>query len=197
MRAKDKFLEKINLIILIFILCSAHNLNAENIYKKIFNYNNSLKNSSVNFIQTNPNQIQEGVIFFGDNRIKISYKKPQKLTIILSEKKGMYINHDLEEVEFFITKKSYVKVFFDIFHKKNHIETMVVEKSNNQIKISEKSQIDSDFFSISVVYENGPIKLRRLEIISDDEKIYMGFFDHKNEKVFDRKFFSMIDPYLN
>ena len=66
MQAKDKFLEKINLLILILSLCFSHNLNAENIYEKIFNYNNSLKNSSANFIQTNNNYIQEGIIFFGD-----------------------------------------------------------------------------------------------------------------------------------
>ena len=109
MRAKDKFLEKINLLILIFILCFSHNLFAENIYKKIFNYNGELKNSSAYFIQTNTSYIQEGEIFFGDKRIKISYNKPRKLTIIMSEKKGIYINHELKESEFFVTKKSYIK----------------------------------------------------------------------------------------
>ena len=112
MRAKDKFLEKINLLILILSLCFSQNLNAEKIYEKIFNYNDVLKNSSVNFIQTNNNYIQEGVIFFGDKRIKINYNSPQKLTIILSEKKGMYINHELKESNFFTTKNSYIKFFF-------------------------------------------------------------------------------------
>ncbi|MDA9621061.1 hypothetical protein N9S51_01940, partial [Pelagibacteraceae bacterium] len=95
MQAKDKFLEKINLIILVLSLCFSHNLCAENIYEKIFNYNDDLKNSSASFIQTNNNDVQEGVIFFGDKRIKIIYKNPNKLTIILSEKKGIYINHEL------------------------------------------------------------------------------------------------------
>ena len=112
MQVKDKFLEKINFLILIFILCFSHTLNAENIYEKIFNYNDNLKNSSVNFIQTNVNEIQEGMMFFGDRRIKIVYKKPQKITIILSEKKGIYINHELEESQFFATKNSYIKFFF-------------------------------------------------------------------------------------
>jgi hypothetical protein len=72
MLAKDKFLEKINLLILIFILCFSHTLNAENIHETIFKYNDKLKNSSVNFIQTNVNNIQEGVIYFGNKRIKIN-----------------------------------------------------------------------------------------------------------------------------
>ena len=118
MRVKDKFFEKTKLIIL--ILCFSQNLNAENLYEKIFNYNDELKNSSANFIQTNINHVQEGKIFFGDERIKIDYNNPEKLTIILSDKKGVYINHELQESEFFATKKSYIKNFFDLIHNKNH-----------------------------------------------------------------------------
>ena len=113
MQAKDKFLEKINLLIFILFLSFSHNLYSENIYEKIFNYNNALKNSSANFIQTNSNYVQEGIIFFGKKRIKITYTKPQKITIILSEKKGIYINHELKESQFFATKNSYIKFFFD------------------------------------------------------------------------------------
>ena len=197
MRAKDKFLEKINLLILILILCLSHTIYADDVYKKVFNYNNSLKNSSANFIQKDLNNLQEGTIYFGEERIKISYTKPQKLTIILSEKKGMYINHELKEVEFFVTKKSYIKNFFDIFHKKNHLKNTSIKNLNNQIEISERTQLENTFFDIRLTYENNPIKLRGLKIISDDEKIEMGFFDHRKESFFNKKFFSMIDPYLN
>jgi uncharacterized protein (UPF0128 family) len=197
MQVKDKFLEKINLLIIVFILCFSHNLFAENIYEKIFSYNDSLQNSSANFIQTNSKYTQEGKIFFGKKRIKIDYKNPQRLTLILSDKKGMYINHGLKESEFFMTKKSYIKIFFDIFHKESHIKDMTVKHLDKQIEISEKIQLDDIFFNIKLVYENKPIKLRRLEIISDDEKIQMGFFNHKFENIFDKNFFSMIDPYLN
>jgi outer membrane lipoprotein-sorting protein len=197
MQAKDKFLEKINILIFIISLCFPRYLYAENIYEKIFNYNDSLKNSSAHFIQTNTNYLQEGLIFFGDKRIKINYDKPQKLTIILSEKKGVYINHDLKESEFFFTKKSYIKIFFDIFNKKNYLKKMTIDSYDDQIKISEKIKLDNSMFDISLIYENDPIKLRRLEIISDDENIQMGFFDHNMEDVFGKNFFSMVDPYLN
>ena len=194
MRVKDKFFEKTKLIIL--ILCFSQHLNAENFYEKIFNYNNDLKNSSANFIQTNVNQIQEGVIFFGDERIKINYNNPEKLTIILSDKKGVYINHKLQESEFFVTKKSYIKNFLDIIQNKNHLNKTSVEEVFDQIVISEEAYIENTFYTIRLVYENDPIKLRRLEILSGEEKIQMGFFNHSKENVFDKNFFSMIDPYL-
>tara|TARA_B100001059_G_scaffold74235_1_gene71838 strand:- start:1375 stop:1959 length:585 start_codon:yes stop_codon:yes gene_type:complete len=194
MRAKDKFFEKTKLIVL--ILCFSQNLNAGNLYEKIFNYNDELKNSSANFIQTSINNIEEGIIFFGDERIKINYNKPKKLTIILSDKKGVYINHELKESQFFITKKSYIKIFFDIFQKKNHLKKMSLKEAVDQIVIVEEVYIEGVLYTIKLIYENDPIKLRRLEIISDNEKIQMGFFNHNKENIFDKKFFSMIDPYL-
>ena len=197
MLVKDKFLEKINLLIFILSLSFSQNLYSENIYEKVFNYNEGLRNSSANFIQTNPNYLQEGKIFFGDKRIKINYNNPEKLTIILSEKKGVYINHELKESEFFLTKKSYIKIFFEIFHKKNRIQNMFVEQSNNHIEISEKIKLDNTFYNIKLIYENDPIKLRRLEILGNDDKIQMGFYDHNIENIFDKNFFSMVDPYLN
>ena len=60
-------------------------------------------------------------------------------------------------------------------------ENMNMQHSSRQIEISKKTQIDNNFFEIKLIYENEPVKLRRLEIISDDEKIQMGFFDHKFE----------------
>ena len=74
---------------------------------------------------------------------------------------------------------------------------MTIKETVDQIKISEKTHLDNTLYIINLVYENNPIKIRRLEIISDDEKIQIGFFDHKIENVFDKSFFSMIDPYLN
>ena len=197
MQAKDKFLEKINLLILVIYLCFSHTLNAENIYEKISSYNDKLKNSSVNFIQTNLNNIQEGVIFFGDKRIKIIYTKPQKITIILSEKKGVYINHELEESQFFATKNSYIKFLFNMFYKKKYLESITFSESDHKIEFSEKIKLDNILYDIKLIYENKPINLRRLEIVNDDEKTQMGFFNHSLEQNFDKKFFSMIDPYLN
>ena len=197
MQVKDKFLEKINLLIFVFILCFSHSLYAINIYEKIFNYNNTLINSSASFIQTNNNHLQEGVIFFGEKRIKITYKKPQKITIILSAKKGIYINHELKESQFFATKNSYIKFFFNVFHKKKYLENLSIRVSDQKIEISEKIQLDEILYNIKLVYEDRPINLRRLEIIDNNEKTQMGFYNHILEQNFESQFFSMIDPYLN
>ena len=197
MLVKDKFLGKINFLILLISLCFSHKLYAENINQQIINYNKSLNNTSAHFIQTNQNNVQEGLIYFGDERIKIEYQSPEKLTIILSENKGMFTNHELKETNFFATKKSYVKFFFDILHKEKYTEKTITKKSNNEVIISDLIKLDDVVYKINIVYENEPLKLRKLEILSDDENIQMGFFNHSLEKNFEKKFFSMVDPYLN
>ena len=65
-----------------------------------------------------------------------------------------------------------------------------------QIIINEETYIDNTLYTIRLIYENDPIKLRRLEIIGNDEKIQMGFFNHNKENIFNKSFFSMVDPYL-
>ena len=74
---------------------------------------------------------------------------------------------------------------------------MTLKISNDQIEIGEEIILNNSIINIKLLYENDPIKLRRLEILGDDETIQMGFFNHVMENVFDKNFFSMIDPYLN
>ena len=195
MLEKDRFLEKINyLILLIFIFFSQVSF-AETTISKIINYNSSLINSSAVFIQNDGIEIQEGEIYFGSDRIKIDYKHPQSLTIILSERKGVYINHGLKESQFFNTNKSFIRFFFKLLKGDEFIEKPKVEE--NFIKINDSFVLDDIYYQITVLYENNPIKIRKILILEDNQNLEISFFDHNNLKPFDKKFFSMADPYLN
>ena len=57
--------------------------------------------------------------------------------------------------------------------------------------------LDDIYYQITILYENNPIKLRKIIILEDNQSLEISFFDHNNLEVYDRKFFSMIDPYLN
>ena len=197
MLEKDKCLKKINLLIIFFIICFSKSLVAENISAKLINYNKNLKNSSALFIQTNGESVEEGVIYFGDERIKIDYIKPTKLTLILSEKKGVYINHELKESQYFNTNKSYVRVFFKIFNKKKFTDKSDILVSENTIEISESVDLNNNFYNIKIIYENNPIKLRKIKILNGGETLELGFFNYNIEEKFRKNFFSMVDPYLH
>ena len=197
MLGKDKCLEKINLVIVLFIIIFSQVLAAEEIITKIADYNKSLQNSSAHFIQSDGKTVEEGIIYFGHNRIKIVYMKPSKLSLILSNKKGMYINHELKEVQFFNTKKSYINVFFNIFNTDNFLEKSKIELSKDLININENINIEDIFYKLKIIYENNPIKLRKIEILQNDIRIEFGLFNHKQLKNLEKSFFSMINPYLN
>ena len=77
------------------------------------------------------------------------------------------------------------------------MEKIIIKKSDYEIEISEQINLDDVFYNIKLVYENEPIKLRRLEVKNGNEKTQIGFFNHSFEKNFENKFFSMVDPYLN
>ena len=84
-----------------------------------------------------------------------------------------------------------------MFHKKNYVENIIIKELDHNIIITEIIELDNVFYNINLVYENEPIKLRRLDIKDNNEKTQMGFFNHSIKQNFEKKFFSMIDPYLN
>ena len=195
MLEKDRFLEKNSYLIFLFFIFFSQVLAAETTIAKIINYNASLINSSAQFIQNDGIEIQEGKIYFGSDRIKIDYKYPQNLTIVLSEKKGVYINHVLKESQYFNTNKSFIKFFFKLLKGNEFAEQPKAEE--NFIKINDSFVLGDVYYQITILYENKPIKIRKIKILENNQNLEISFFDHNNLKPFDKKFFSMADPYLN
>ena len=120
MLEKDTYSKKIkfkNLFFFLFIFFNFKNALGEEVKKNIVDHINSLNNFSAKFIQSNESGIEEGIIYIGENRIKVEYKLPSKVTIIMDERKSMYFNKDLQEVEYFNTKKSEANIFFQILKK--------------------------------------------------------------------------------
>ena len=195
MLEKDKCLEKTSYFIFLIFVFFSEVLIAETTITKILNYNSNLINSSAQFIQSDGLEIQEGEIYFGSDRIKINYRYPQKLTLILSERKGVYINHSLKESQYFNTNKSFIKFFFKLLKSSEFTEKPQIEE--NFIKISDSFVLDDRYYQINIIYENKPIKIRKIIILEDNQNLEISFSDHNSLEFFDKKFFSMIDPYLN
>ena len=195
MLEKDKYLEKINYLIFLVIILFSQGLIAETLKLKIIKYNNDLKNSSALFLQNDGDSLEEGIIYFGIDRIKIDYTKPIKLTLILSEKKGIYTNHELRESQYFNTNKSYIKVFFKILKGDNFLDKP--KMLENFIELNHDFSLNNNIYKIKIIYEYDPIKLRKIIILENNQKIEMGFYNHNNLETYEKKFFSMINPYLD
>ena len=195
MLEKDRFLEKTSYLIIFIFVFFSKTLIAETALSKIINYNANLINSTAQFIQNNGVEIQEGKIYFGPDRIKIDYKYPENLTLIISEKKGVYINHSIKESEYFNTNKSFIKFFFRLLKGGEFVKEPKVEE--NYIKINDSFSIENIHYHITILYEDKPLKIRKIIILEDGQNLEISFFDHNNLKFFEKNFFSMVDPYLN
>ena len=118
MQGKDRFLKKLTKSIIyflfFFVIFFSKNITGKEVGLKIDEYIKNLDYFSSKFIQSNGNLLEEGNIYIKDKKIRLDYFFPKR-SLILSKKKGVYINHELREEEFFSTKKNTVGIFYDIF----------------------------------------------------------------------------------
>ena len=127
------------ILIFFFILLTKSAISNEKNIIDLINYLNSLKNFKVSFIQDDIENISEGDIAIGKQRVRIDYFEPSKILIILSENKGMYYNYELDEDEFFSTKKTSAWFFFEIFKNPEFFEKIPKFCRNNDINWCRKS----------------------------------------------------------
>ncbi len=200
MREKDRFLKKqIDLkifIILFFFIFFSKNLFGEDVVPKIVKYVKSLDNFSSKFIQSNGNTIDEGFMYVKDKKIRLDYVYPKR-TLILSERKGVYINHDLKEEEFFSTKNNIVSVFYQIFLDDNFFSKSYIAENKEQIIFEKNIVAQSNQVKLKVFFENRPLLLRKILISSEKDRLSISFSDHNYENIFDEGFFSFVPIYLD
>ena len=198
MQEKDRFLKKqINLFffsILFFIILYCKNTTGDEISSKVGSYIKDLNFFSSKFIQSNGNSLEEGYIYIKDTKIRLDYFSPDR-TLIISKKKGVYINHELKEEEFFSTEKNIVRIFYDIFIDDGFFSTLKFAENKKEIIFEKKITIDSNKTDIKIFFENKTLLLRKIIAETEDEIISISFNEHSYNNVFDEKFFSFVPMY--
>ena len=195
MLVKDRFSKRVNIIFCLSVIFFSNIVAAENLELKLLNYNEDLKNSSLLFVQSDGKTLEEGVVYIGFDRIRVEYLNPNKITIVLSKKKGMFVNHELKEVQYFDTNKSFVKIFFKILTGEIFYEDSDIITSNDNIVIKTNFETKDNYFKIEVIYENEPVKLRKIKVLENQESYEIGFFNQTSLNS-EEKDFSLINPYL-
>ena len=199
MLEKDTYLKKIkfkNLFFFLFIFLYFNTGFGEEVKKNIINHINSLNNFSAKFIQSNDLGIEEGVIFIGKNRIKVEYKFPSKVTIIMDERKSMYFNKDLQEVEYFNTKKSEANIFFQILKNKNFLDNADIKDGKKNIVVKKKYKFDEIIYIAELIFEQNPYLLRKIKVSFNETYYTISFFNHSFNQDFRKNFFSLADPLI-
>mgnify|MGYP002885627903 FL=1 len=200
MLAKDKFLKKqTNLLlikILFFIILFSKNTIGEQIDSKVENYIKNLNDFSSKFIQSNGVSLDEGSIYIKDAKIRLDYFYPDR-TLIISKKKGVYINHELKEESFFSTKKNTARLFYDIFLDYDFFSSFEFKEDNKEIIFEKKIMIDSKITNLKIFFENKPLLLRKIIAKNENELISISFSEHNYNNVFDESLFSFVPMYLD
>ena len=202
-QAREVFLKKINKIFLIKILIlilsfqSQANESSEKIKKEFVNYINKFDDFSSNFIQSDNSTIEEGVFYIKNKRIRLDYKKPSKITLIIAHNKAMYFNRDVNEVEYFNPENSIANLLYDFFYDKSFIENTKILDEINRIVIEKEIIIEDKKSKIKIFFENNPLIIRRIELKNEDYSIKFAIINTNFYSNLDKKMFSMINPLIN
>ena len=197
---KNKLLLKSIQVFLIILFFKANLSTAEESKRLIDEINlhiKELNSFSASFIQTDGLTIEEGKIFKNENRIKLSYLYPNKITLIISDKKGMYYNEELDEVDYFKTEKTPAKIIYDVFGGNFTNHSNINDFKSNEIIIKKEITIEKEVKEIIIYFEKSPILLRKIDLVDVGGVVSFGLSNHSFNNNFDKKFFSMINPTIN
>ena len=192
-----KSIQYILVIVFYFFAFKAYSASKDKV--EVLNYLSSISDFSASFLQSDGENLSEGKVYIGKERVRAEYFLPTKILIILAENKAMYYDYELEEDEFFDPKNTNAWFFYDIFRNPYFFENGKVEVKNNEL-ILEKKGIDNEEknFVIRVLFEKQPLILRGIEVIINEDIIKLSIYNHSYNEVFDKNFFKLISPnFLN
>ena len=199
-QVKGKYLKKqINCkvlgLFLITILFSK-NLVSEELNKKIITYLQGLNSFSSNFIQSDGIYLDQGYVYIKNDMIRLDYTNPDR-TLKISKEKGVYINHELREEEFFSTKKNIVRIFYDVFLKNDFFSSLTPKEHNKEVVFEKKIQLEATKINLKIFFETNPLLLRKIISNTESGLISISFHDHNYNSVFEENFFSFVPIYLD
>ena len=187
------------ILVIVFYFFSFKAYSASEDKAEVLNYLSSLSDFSASFLQSDGENLSEGKVYIGKERVRAEYLLPTRILIILAENKAMYYDYELEEDEFFDPKNTNAWFFYDIFRNPYFFEDGKVEVKNNELLL-EKKGIDNEEknFVIRVLFEKQPLILRGIEVVVNDDILKLSIFNHSYNEVFDKSFFKLINPdFLN
>ena len=197
---KGKYLKKqtnFKVLVLLFLaILFSKNLVGEELNLKINTYLQGLNSFSSNFIQSNGIDLEQGNIYIKDDMIRLDYTSPDR-TLKISKEKGVYINHELREEEFFSTKKNIIKIFYDIFLKNDFFSSLTPKENKKEIVFEKIIELDSNKIHLKIFFEDSPLLLRKIISKTDNDFISISFYDHNYNRTFEEGFFSFVPIYLD
>ena len=86
--------------------------------------------------------------------------------------------------------------FFEIFSEEIFFKNVEFVEIQNTINVFKKVILDEKTYSIKIIYENNPIKIRKIYIDGDDAGFEIGFYEFSKGEFYNKDFYSLVNPYL-
>ena len=168
----------------------------EKLLNQLENYLNQFNNISSQFIQSSSNGSQETgeILISKPGKLRIEYKKNNKLLIVADGKWLHYFDMDLNEIQSVILEKSpaWILLKKNINLKKDFNIYKLIKKSG-KITLTLVDKNIENIEKIELIFSVNPIKLKKW-IITDNQEIEttVALLNIKKEKKFKTKTFKLI-----
>ena len=168
----------------------------EKLLNQLENYLNQFNNISSQFIQSSSNGSQETgeILISKPGKLRIEYKKNNKLLIVADGKWLHYFDTDLNEIQSVIIEKSpaWILLKKNINLKKDFNIYKLIKKSG-KITLTLVDKNIENIEKIELIFSVNPIKLKKW-IITDNQEIEttVALLNIKKEKKFKTKTFKLI-----
>ena len=168
----------------------------EILLKQIETYLNQFDNISSEFIQSSSIGSQETgeILISKPGKLRIEYKKDNKLLIIADGKWLHYFDTDLNEIKSIIIEKSPAWILLKKnINLKNDFNIKKIEKKNGKIILTLVDKNFENIEKIKLIFSANPIELKKW-IITDNQEVEttVGLLNIKRKKKFNPKTFKLI-----
>ena len=168
----------------------------EKLIKKLENYLNNFNNISSTFIQSSSDGFQETgkILLSKPGKLRIEYKKKNKLLIIADGEWLHYYDIDINEIQSVVIEKSPAWILLKKnINLKKDFHILKLENKKGKITLTIKDKNIENIKSINLIFSSNPIKLKKW-IISDDQDIdtTVSLLKIKRNIKFDSKVFKLI-----
>ena len=169
----------------------------EKLLNQLENYLNQFNNISSQFIQSSSNGSQETgeILISKPGKLRIEYKKNNKLLIVADGKWLHYFDMDLNEIQSVIIEKSPAWILLKKnINLKNDFNIHKLIKKSGKITLTLVDKNIENIEKIELIFSVNPIELKKW-IITDNQEIEttVALLNIKKEKKFKTKTFKLIE----
>ena len=145
----------------------------ENLLNQLENYLNQFNNISSQFIQSSSDgsQVTGKILISKPGKLRIEYKKDNKLLIVADGKWLHYFDTDINEIQSVIIEKSPAWILLKKnINLKNDFNIKKLEKKSGKITLTIVDKHFENIEKIELIFSSNPIKLKKW-VVTDTQEI--------------------------